>query len=430
MPLFDVQQALTPHGRIRMGHQVPTGSGGTRPAALDTWRLTSPWRAALDRAAELWGGDVRPFKNDRSPDRWDLITTVDALPIMVLPGDSVTQWYELWSAAGNVRRCDGRTATHLDGHRGEFPCACDPDPALRECDPHTRLSLMLPPLGLGLWRLDSQGGNAARELAAVGELLARATSLGWSVPATLNIAEREWRGLIEDKHGAVKATVNKFKVPVILTPDLAMDQVAAIAAGEAYIPERALTRGAQAITTGYAPGGELPAASTVDFPAGTGVTAPPPARDPAQEPPKRRRSTTPADVVVGPTGLAPQTNRQAQTATRGEEAATADRREAAARGQFHQGLPEMFRGDDNRPRRHTLYSLATGRVGNVELEELTGPQRNKALRWAHGIADGELELIYEGSFVTLHRIDPPADVATVARPNPDSTDETKDPDPS
>lgn len=428
MPLVDVQQALTPFGRIRAGHQVPTKDGGTRPAALATWRLSSPFRAPLDNAAELWGGEVKAFRNDRSPDRWDLVTKVDVLPVMVLPGESVSQWYEMWSAAGCIRRCDGRTASLLDGHRGEFPCVCDPDPALRECDPQTRISLMLPPLGLGLWRLDSKGGNAARELGAIGALLARATSLGWSIPATLNLVEREWRGLVENpKTGEVEAKVNKFRTPVILTPTLTMEQAGAIAAGEAYIPERAITRpqvflpgsGAIEDRTGLAPGGELPAGRTVDFPAGVGVT-PQPARDPAQEPPKRRRSTTPADVVVPSTGLTPQTNKAATASSRSEEDATEKRRADAARGQFHKSLPDPFKGPENKPRRHTLYALACGRP-EAELEELSGPERNKAMRWAHSITDGSMELVYDDDRVTIRQLDPVVDVASVARPTPTPT---------
>ena len=45
----------------------------------------------------------------------------------------------------------------------ETGCLCDP--GVRECPAHTWLSLLLrEPEGLGVWRLDTQGFSAAKEL--------------------------------------------------------------------------------------------------------------------------------------------------------------------------------------------------------------------------------------------------------------------------
>ena len=75
-----------------------------------------------------------------------------------------------WSAAGCLHRCDGEKDP-----TGEY---CDPnDPNHRAAieKPTTRLSVMLRDVrGLGLWRIDTQGWYAARELAGAVEVLALA----------------------------------------------------------------------------------------------------------------------------------------------------------------------------------------------------------------------------------------------------------------
>lgn len=183
MAILDLQRRIQESGRIRIGQQVPAGKG-TRPAKLETFRLTSPnWRL-IEAAAQIYGGTPQIWESP-SGNQAEVITTTDTLPVIVPPTDlSFSQHYELWSAAGCQRRCDGATETITDGG-----CLCDPD--ARECQIHTRLSVMLAELpGVGLWRLETQGFNAARELQGAVDVIRMAARRGELLPATLRLEQR------------------------------------------------------------------------------------------------------------------------------------------------------------------------------------------------------------------------------------------------
>lgn len=198
-PIIDIQRSLAEVGRIRMGHQVPLkGKEGTRPALLDHWRFTTPDRARADQIAELYGGEVKQWTEREG--FWEIYSTSSEIPIALLPGYSVTQWYELWSGGGCKRRCDGQTELISD-----TPCMCDADD--RECDPHTRLNVLLPEVkGLGHWLLTTSGWNAAKELPGIIEALQSISVAGEIVQARIRIDKRT-----EIKEGQTR----HFNVPVI-----------------------------------------------------------------------------------------------------------------------------------------------------------------------------------------------------------------------
>ncbi len=155
-PIIDLQRRMTQVGRIRLGERV---SPGGRPTRLERWKLTSRDQTRLEAAAGVFGGKVEPW--DGHDGEFALHTETDNLPILLLPNQTISQAYELWSGGGCQRRCDGEQEQLSDG-----PCLCDPEN--RECKPHTRLSVMLPDVaGLGVWRLDSTGWYAAVELAVL-----------------------------------------------------------------------------------------------------------------------------------------------------------------------------------------------------------------------------------------------------------------------
>lgn len=186
MTIIGLQRRLVQVGRIRLGEQVeitkPDGSKGTRPARLEKWRLTSRDEVRLQAAAEAFGGTVQPW--EERPGEFELYTEVDALPVLLMPGQAISQWYELWSGGGCKRRCDGEQEQISDG-----ACLCNPDE--RECKPHTRLNVLLPDVaGIGCWRLDTQGYYAATELAGTVDLLELATARGVLLPARLRIDQR------------------------------------------------------------------------------------------------------------------------------------------------------------------------------------------------------------------------------------------------
>lgn len=181
MPILTIQQRARELGRIRMGQQVSTSSGGTRPEKLDRFRLTSASKALIDRIAELYGGESRAWDNNGSP-QFEVITTATRLPVLV-PPQPVSQYFELWSGGGCQRRCDGQTELLKDR-----PCLCGPDPEGRECKPTTRLNVILRDVeGIGVWRLESHGYYSAVELPEVADFLAHARQY---VSAWLSLEQR------------------------------------------------------------------------------------------------------------------------------------------------------------------------------------------------------------------------------------------------
>lgn len=193
MPLLDLQRRYVELGRIRIGVQV-SKNGKTRPEKLETFRLTTAARSRADAVAAVFGGDVRPWSPDGTAQQFEVITPVNEIPVIVPPGQAVTAWWEMWSGGGCQRRCNGE-ANILTGEA----CSCPADPETRRalaasgqaCRPTTRLNVMLADLpGLGVWRLESHGYNAATELVGTAEFLASAASSGRSLPATLRLEQR------------------------------------------------------------------------------------------------------------------------------------------------------------------------------------------------------------------------------------------------
>lgn len=179
-PILDMQKRLVEVGRIRMGKK----SGSGAPQKLETFRITSRDQARVDEIAGVYGGKVQPWA-DR-PGEFEVVTTTSELSILLLPGQALSQWYELWSAGGAQRRCDGERDMISDG-----PCVCDTEKGARKCKPTTRLSVMLPEIpGLGVWRLESHGYYAAVELSATAGMLEQATANGQMFPARLRIDQR------------------------------------------------------------------------------------------------------------------------------------------------------------------------------------------------------------------------------------------------
>jgi Recombination directionality factor-like len=193
--IIDLQRRLTEVGRIRLGEKRTSKGGKTYPARLETFRLTSPDRTRIEHAAEVYGGKASAWE-----DQWQVVTTSTALNIALLPGQALTQWFELWGQhepkkpVVALRRCDGRRELLSDQ-----PCLC---PAAvddrrkaaadgKACRPTTRLSVMIRDIpGLGVWRLESHGWYAAVELLGTAGLLEQLAARGQMVPARLRLDAR------------------------------------------------------------------------------------------------------------------------------------------------------------------------------------------------------------------------------------------------
>jgi len=243
--ILTLQRRLRELGRIRTGVKIAAGNGRSHPAKLETFRLTSASRDLLEAAAEVYGGEVRAWPEG---DGWELVTAVDALDIVIPPGDSMTQFYEMWSGGGCQRRCDG--VTNLLTME---PCLCPADQDERRtlaadgqaCKPTTRLNVILPLIpDMGVWRLESHGYYAAVELAGTADFLSRATAEGRLIPARLRLDQREAK-----RPGQ---PVNRYSVPVIELPQTRIAEfipalappgsVAALTAGAPAEPRRQSAR--------------------------------------------------------------------------------------------------------------------------------------------------------------------------------------------
>lgn len=202
--IIDLQRRIAEVGRIRIGQQVPTSGGKTRPGKLDTFRLTSSDKLRIEQAAQLYGGVVKPWEAPAGP-QWEVVTTSSALDVIVPPSDmAFSQAYELWSAGGCQRRCNGVTEM-----LSEEACICDPDK--RECAIHTRLSVMLRDLpGLGVWRIDTSGFYAAVELQGAVQVIQMAAGRGQMLPARLRLDQRQVKRMVNGK-----PQTRKFPVPVL-----------------------------------------------------------------------------------------------------------------------------------------------------------------------------------------------------------------------
>ena len=198
MPIIELQARMYERGRIRIGQKVATSNGRSRPEKLDRFRFTSAARENLEPIAKAYGGTVQPWTPDDGRSQWEVVTDSARLPILV-PPNAVSQWLELWSGGGCQRRCDGVRDVISDS-----PCLCDPDPEKRQCKPTTRLNVILRDMpGIGVWRLESHGWNAAVELPGLAEFVMRADGM---VPAFLTLEER-----VTKRDGKT----NRFMVPGI-----------------------------------------------------------------------------------------------------------------------------------------------------------------------------------------------------------------------
>jgi len=204
-PIIDLQRRIVESGRIRIGHQVATSGGRSRPEKLERFRLTSADRRRIEQAAEAYGGTVAEWQAP-SGRQWEVYTERDSLDVIVPPSDlAFSQAYELWSGGGCKRRCDGAWETLSDQ-----ACVCDP--VARECDIHTRLSVMLRDLpGLGVWRIDTQGYYAATELSGAVQVIQVAAGRGALLPARLRLEQRSVKRPGKDG----KPQTLRFAVPVL-----------------------------------------------------------------------------------------------------------------------------------------------------------------------------------------------------------------------
>lgn len=194
MPMLDIQRRHAEVFRIRLGDSVPTGEkndDGTpkmRPRKLtDSMRVTSPNRSVVEAFVAVYGGEVSAWEQ-----QWQAFLPVTALPVMILPGQSISQWWELYKKTVCERRCDGVTES-LSGQ----PCKCPADITVRmqtkgACRPMTRVNLVCPEVAVvGAGSLVSHGMIAAETLPQSVAVAEAALARGLMVPAVLRVIAHE-----------------------------------------------------------------------------------------------------------------------------------------------------------------------------------------------------------------------------------------------
>jgi hypothetical protein len=213
-PLIELQRRLSLVGAIRAGGQKPERGVGRK---LEAWRITSPRQQLIEQAAELYGGEVSEWASPVGRE-WQVYTSVDELPVLLMPSYSLRQSYELWEGATKrTRLCDG-----VDEELSGGPCLCNQE-GVDRCDLYTRLVCALPELDTLLgWRVITRGANAAHELPTMIDA-ARASGATF-VPARLRL---------EQRRGVVDGQVTRFVVPTL---DLGVGYAALAAAQTPALP--------------------------------------------------------------------------------------------------------------------------------------------------------------------------------------------------
>lgn len=250
MPLLDVQQRQATVYRIRFGAQIPTSNGKKRPAKLtEQIRVTALNPNVIDAFIDVYGGERKEWRPDEHRVEWEVYLPTTWLSIVLLPGQSLSQWWELWKGTVCQRRCDGVTDT-----KSKKDCLCPSrDPAERtaakgECNPVTRVHVICPDVKvIGAGMMISNGLIAAETLPESIANADAALRLGYFVPATLTVVEH--RGL------------NHFVVPRIETVGISMEQMM-LEAGEQR-EQGAIGQASRTVLGGahprFTPAGELAA---------------------------------------------------------------------------------------------------------------------------------------------------------------------------
>lgn len=191
VPLHNLDRRAPEAGRIRLGIKT-----GRAMKSIDTFRFTSPYQDLIEALASKYGGNVSPWSDERAriKDQWEVVTTATEIPVY-LPANGLSTWYEKWSGGGCERRCDGVACeiVQMQGDNASLvktSCICV-SKGVRECQPYTRLNVVLPELAFrGTWRLETKGWNALHELPGMFDMIRSLDESGRMVQAYLGVEKR------------------------------------------------------------------------------------------------------------------------------------------------------------------------------------------------------------------------------------------------
>ena len=288
MPMLDIQRRHAEVFRLRFGDRGPDGYPRKLTEAI---RVTAPTEQIVTAFADTYGGDVSPFTDKASRDRYQAYLPTTSVAIMVLPGQSLQQWWERYRGSVCDRRCDGETET-----KSGKACQCplDIDARIKDkqaCAPTTRVSVLCPDVAVvGSGSFVTHGLIAAETLPQSIAVAEAALSRGLMVPATLTVSEVRGR--------------NHFIYPQIVITGMSLHQL--IAGGVNVTGEIGSTAGEREVLAG--PQAALPRAHLTPVPTGNVGAGPSVAEQVASvnEPTPRAGRANAAEPLRS-TGLKPRT---------------------------------------------------------------------------------------------------------------------------
>ena len=185
-----------------MGRKVMNGNTKKMmPQKLETWRVTSPDRVALERLAEMYGGEVNPWMDDygKATGEFEVILKTNEVAIQ-LWGLAKQMGYMHWNHDKKMydRQCDGQDSCWIieRGEKGqlrrESHCLCNAGEIAKEqdgCKLQTSLEFTVAGLpSFGGWKLTFSGANGYQEFPLAVESLLRIYGKGCL--AVLRLAKR------------------------------------------------------------------------------------------------------------------------------------------------------------------------------------------------------------------------------------------------
>lgn len=251
MPMLDIQKRHAEVFRLRLGDKSEKGFPQKLTNAI---RVTSPNQAVVAAFVDVYGGEVKAWEQ-----QWEAYLPTMALPVLVLPGQSIVQWWESYRQTVCDRRCDGFTE-QLSGQ----PCMCPDDIVTRmattgACRPMTRINIACPEVAVvGAGSLVTHGMIAAETLPQSVAIAEGALARGLMVPAMLRVIVHEGK-----KH---------YVVPQLEIVGVSLAQ---LETGEVERPAITAAPASQSI--------ERPAPKAIAAPSRSAATSAP--RRPAQAPP-------------------------------------------------------------------------------------------------------------------------------------------------
>lgn len=378
MNMLDVQRRHATVFRIRFGEK-----DGNRPVKLtDAIRVTSANPEVVDAFVDVYGGERRAWNG-----QWEAKLPTTSLRIRVLPGQSISQWWERYRGSVCERRCPGTGGIETKSGK---PCWCDPDVEKRtanrdDCSPTTRVSVICPDVAvIGSGMFVCHGLVGAETLPQSIAIAETAPSRGLMVPAVLRVVEFKGR--------------THFIVPQIEVIGISLNELAAAQGETPMLPH--------ATRSEISPGsGPVPVLAAAPAPP---IAEQMSAMDRPYVPAGRANAAEP----IRPTGLSPRTAAQANgggvgvldaevvdvsahvdggEVSDGVSSAPTDVPSDAPRTVNRVAIAAREAGLDDDGRHELCRWASLGRVGSSK--QLTAAEQGLAVDAARRIKDGTAKLI-------------------------------------